>query len=80
MSPNKQNMGFWKEILSNDNGRYSTTNFIQILAILALVIGFFLGMFLKSDVLETIAIALSGIAIATPATKGFANRQRGQNE
>lgn len=69
-----------QDILSNDNGRYSTTNFIQIIALIALIIGFFLALFLKSDVLEVMVIALTSIAIATPATKGFATHLRGKNE
>lgn len=73
-------MKLLKDILSNERGEYSTTNFIQIIAIIALIIGFFLGLFLKSDVLDTMVIALSGIAIATPATKGFATRKRGQDD
>ncbi|GAA5102669.1 DUF2644 domain-containing protein [Wohlfahrtiimonas larvae] len=73
-------MKILKEILSNDDGRYSTTNFIQIIALIALIVGFFIGLFLKSDVLEVMVIALTSIAVATPATKGFATRKRGQND
>lgn len=68
------------EILTNDNGRYSTTNFIQVLAAIALCIGFFIALILDKNAVETIIVALASMAIATPVSKGIINRNRGDNE
>lgn len=60
-----------KEIMTNDCGRYSTTNFIQVLSIIILAFGFIYALFSQDPIASEIAMFLAGIAVATPASKGF---------
>ncbi len=60
-----------KEIMTNDCGRYSTTNFIQVLSIIVLAGGFVYALFSQDPIASEIAMFLAGIAVATPASKGW---------
>ncbi|PWD83878.1 hypothetical protein DC080_07455 [Ignatzschineria cameli] len=68
-----------REIMSNDDGRYSTTNFIQVISIIVLTIGFLYAVITQNAIASEIALFLAGIAVATPASKGWITHRRGEN-
>lgn len=69
-----------KEIMTNDCGRYSTTNFIQVLSIIILAFGFIYALFSQDPIASEIAMFLAGIAVATPASKGLMALKERSNE
>lgn len=60
-----------KEIMTNDCGRYSTTNFIQVISVITIVCGFFYALIAQDNIASELAIVLGGLAFATPASKGY---------
>lgn len=68
-----------REIMSNDDGRYSTTNFIQVISIIVLAVGFIYAVITQNAIASEIALFLAGIAVATPASKGWITHRRGEN-
>lgn len=69
-----------REIMSNDDGRYSTTNFIQVISIIVLTIGFLYAVITQNAIASEIALFLAGIAVATPASKGWITHRKDKEE
>ena len=60
-----------KELFTNDNGRLSTTNTIQMMSAITLCGGFIVSLFLDRSVSGELAIVIAGMATLTATSKGF---------
>lgn len=60
-----------KELFTNDNGRLSTTNTIQMMSAITLCIGFFVALVLDKSVVSELGYTIAGMATLTATSKGF---------
>lgn len=65
-----------KELITNDDGRMSTTSFIQILSALTLCLGFILALFTDKSIAGELGITIAAMATLTASSKGFATIKR----
>lgn len=71
----------FKELFTNDNGRLSTTNTIQMMSAITLCVGFFVAMLFDLTVPSELAFIIAGMATLTATSKGFiSNRKRDTNK
>ncbi|MBS7835275.1 DUF2644 domain-containing protein [Wohlfahrtiimonas chitiniclastica] len=68
-----------KQLFTNDNGRLSTTNTIQMMSAITLCIGFFVAMLFDLTVPGELAFIIAGMATLTATSKGFADLKRNNN-
>lgn len=59
------------ELFTNDNGRLSTTNTIQMMSAITLCIGFFVSLLLDRSISGELAITIASMATLTATSKGF---------
>jgi len=65
-----------KQLFTNDDGRLSTTNTIQMMSAITLCISLFVSLFLDRSVTGELAIAVAGMATLTATSKGFVALKR----
>lgn len=68
------------ELFTNDNGRLSTTNTIQMMSAITLCIGFFVAMLFDLTVPSELAFIIAGMATLTATSKGFVAMRRGDDK
>ncbi|WP_077927674.1 DUF2644 domain-containing protein [Wohlfahrtiimonas populi] len=59
------------ELFTNDSGRLSTTNTMQMMSAITLCISLFVSLFLDRSVTGELAIAVAGMETLTATSKGF---------
>ncbi|MBS7818832.1 DUF2644 domain-containing protein [Wohlfahrtiimonas chitiniclastica] len=65
-----------KQLFTNDNGRLSTTNTIQMMSAITLCGGFFAAMFFDLNVPSELALIIASMATLTATSKGFVGMKR----
>ncbi|MBS7827506.1 DUF2644 domain-containing protein [Wohlfahrtiimonas chitiniclastica] len=65
-----------KQLFTNDNGRLSTTNTIQMMSAITLCGGFFAAMFFDLNVPGELALIIASMATLTATSKGFVAMKR----
>jgi len=60
-----------KELFTNDNGRLSTTNTIQMMSAITLCIGFLVALLLDRSAVTELGFTIAAMATATATSKGF---------
>lgn len=64
------------ELFTNDDGRLSTTNTIQMMSAITLCVGFFVAMLFDLTVPSELAFIIAGMATLTATSKGFVAMKR----
>ena len=64
------------ELFTNDNGRLSTTNTIQMMSAITLCIGFFIALWFDRAIAAELGITIAGMATLTATSKGFVAMKR----
>lgn len=69
------------ELFTNDDGRLSTTNTIQMMSAITLCVGFFIALVFDKSVVSELGFIIAGMATLTATSKGFiSNRKRDTNK
>lgn len=66
----------FSQLFTNDNGRLSTTNTIQMMSAITLCVGFFVAMLFDLTVPSELAFIIAGMATLTATSKGFVAMKR----
>lgn len=64
------------ELFTNDNGRLSTTNTIQMISAISLCLGFFIALWLDRAIVAELGFTIAGMATLTATSKGFVAMKR----
>lgn len=64
------------ELFTNDNGRLSTTNTIQMISAITLCVGFFIALWLDRAIAAELGFTIAGMATLTATSKGFVAMKR----